>query len=127
MREGSGEELIAAPADAAALLAQAGDVVPQVPDRPVPILAFDLAALERGVERFFAQIDQLGDEIVRWNDGLRLAPWFVVTAAATVALTIARRQMEKQSPAAFSLAGGPRPLTWTWFPGDGDPPAPETK
>jgi hypothetical protein len=64
-------------------------------------LPFDLGALERGVDRFFAHLADLREE---W-DGLwppsRLLPW--LTAATAVALVIARRRTAPAEPAAAPL------------------------
>jgi hypothetical protein len=67
-------------------------------------LPFDLEALERGVDRFFAQLADLREE---W-DGLwspsRLWPW--LTASAAAALVIARRRGAPAEAAAHLLPRG---------------------
>jgi hypothetical protein len=64
-------------------------------------LPFDLGALERGVDRFFARLADLRDE---WDGAWassRLLPW--LTAATAAALVIARRRNAPAAPTAGAL------------------------
>jgi hypothetical protein len=49
----------------------------------------DLAALERGVEMFFAQLDDLGLEIAQWRAAATLTRWVVAAVFANAAYELA--------------------------------------
>jgi hypothetical protein len=70
-------------------------------------LPFDLRALERGVDRFFAQVESVGEDLAGARFLPDLAPWLATAAATVVAFELARWRMAKQrnlsSP--FSVGG----------------------
>jgi hypothetical protein len=54
------------------------------------LLPFDLPALERGVEKFFAQMERLGEDPTGSRFALGLAPWCLSAAVTIVAFELAR-------------------------------------
>jgi hypothetical protein len=69
------------------------------------ILPYDLAHIERAVDEFFAQLEQLGEN---WTDLpalVRWTPWLVAAVMATSAFELARRQLKPPEPVPFWVAG----------------------
>jgi hypothetical protein len=60
------------------------------------LLPFDLPALERGVEKFFAQMESVGEDLSGSRFVLDLAPWFASGAVTIVAVELARWRLAKR-------------------------------
>jgi hypothetical protein len=76
----------------------------------LPVLPpFDLATLERGLQRFLDQLARLGEDLAWPQGGAGTWPWIVAAVAAAAACEIARRQLRPR-------AGG-TPLAADGFPG----------
>ncbi len=75
---------------------------------------FDLPALEKGVHGFFAQLEQMGEQIVAAQDRTGVGPWLVALATAGVALEVARRKL-KPAPGDLDAADGGSDPTWNWL------------
>ncbi len=86
-------------------------------------LPFDLPALEKGVHGFFAQLDQVSEQIVSAKYRAGLGPWLVALATAGVALEVARRKLRAVGDPACS-EGDAEP-TWSWLVTPVDELAPE--
>lgn len=70
------------------------------------ILRVDLPALEAGVERFFAQLEELGDELSDPDVAWRIGAWFLTAAGAAAALEFARAEAKDNRPREPLLVGG---------------------
>jgi hypothetical protein len=55
----------------------------------------DLSALERGMQQFLGQLEQMGEELAGHRDGTALLLWVVALAAAGTAGELARRQLRR--------------------------------
>ncbi len=75
---------------------------------------FDLPALEKGVHGFFAQLEQMGEQIVAAQDRTGVGPWIVALATAGVALEVARRKLKPAPGDPDSADSGSDP-TWNWL------------
>jgi hypothetical protein len=90
------------------LLASAGEAPPlTVPDPGQPEAGFsalDLGALERGLDRFFAHLDEQGRRLLDWPGLANLGTWLAAGATATAAFELARRatRVRMSSPAGFA-------------------------
>jgi hypothetical protein len=73
---------------------------PQAPGVLAVLPPLDLAALERGLQRFLEQLGPTGPRRPGDRDGPALWPWVVAGTAAATACEIARRQLRRP-------AGGP--------------------
>jgi hypothetical protein len=71
--------------------------------------ALDLAALQRGVQQFFARIDRLGEDLAGPRLTVRLAPWVVAVAAANAAYELVRWQRQTRQRAAAAELAIPSP------------------
>jgi Planctomycete extracellular len=84
---------------------QEGEIPPTIAPRPGPDQSFprsgrtgnliagtvplDLAALERGIEEFFAHLDDLGQEITQWRVAATLTRWVVAAVFANATYELA--------------------------------------
>jgi hypothetical protein len=68
----------------------------------------DVVALEREMQQFLGEVDQLGQRLTPRPEGVGLGPWLVAGIAAAVACEIARRQVKRSAEVA---AEGPTPLS----------------
>ena len=105
----NGPTIAAPPADdKPELLASAGESVPLVlpePGQPAAgISALDLGALERGLDRFFAHLDEQGRRLLNWPGLATLGTWLAAGATATAAFELARRATRAPTarPAGFA-------------------------
>jgi hypothetical protein len=84
-----------------------------------PLLAgigpIDLPALEAGVERFFARLETLGDELTDSDVAWRLGAFSLIAAGAAAALEFARGRVAEQPQEPLPFGG------W-WLP---PPPRPK--
>jgi hypothetical protein len=67
---------------------------PQPADLLSEGLAVDLAALERGLQQFLADLEGLGSQLLSGGGGLGLMPWMGTVVLALAALEVARRQAQ---------------------------------
>ena len=67
--------------------------LPAVADMARALLPVNLSALELGLQRFLAQLEQSGRHFAEEFEGAHLSPWIVAVAAAATACEIARRQL----------------------------------
>jgi len=89
------------------------------------VASTDVAALERGLVQFLAQLDALGASAIREKVGFGWSKVFVTAAAfGIVALEMARRRLQRAFPEVVALATH-ADLTWSWLPND--PGLPEDK
>jgi hypothetical protein len=65
-----------------------------------------MAALGRGLRQFLGEIERVGHELVRDEDGSGLRPWLVAGAASAAACEIARRQLKRYYKAAVANDAG---------------------
>jgi hypothetical protein len=87
-------------------------------------MPFDLPALERGVHGFFAQLDQVGEQIVSAQYRTGVVFWLGALATAGVALEVARRKLRAAPGSPAGSEGDPEP-TWSWLVTPVDELAPE--
>jgi hypothetical protein len=85
---------------------------PQVFDLLTVLPRVDLSTLERGMQQFLAQVDDLGQQLGD-SSGPGLYPWIASAAAAAVACEIARRQLKQPAGVLIAEANSP-----TGFPPD---------
>ncbi len=80
------------------------------------LVSVDLPALERKVDAFFREVDNLAEEAAEALAGGRLTPWLVVGAATGAAYVLARRRLRARTGTAGMPAGGdPRSWEWSWL------------
>jgi hypothetical protein len=83
-------------------------------------LSLDVDAFGEGMMRFFARLDELGNEMLAGSTGVRYLPWLIPILAAGAALEMMRR---RRRPALEScLADAARDASWTWSMGISDSP-----
>jgi hypothetical protein len=75
---------------------------------------FDLPALEKGVHGFFAQLEQMSEQIVAAQDRSGVGTWVVALATAGVALELARRKLRPAAGDPEAAEGG-LDATWNWL------------
>jgi hypothetical protein len=98
--------------------------LPEVAGLLIGVLPFDLPELEQRVQSFFERVENLGADVAGSESAFRLAPWFAVVGAATLAMEMARRRIMSQADYGFAWAADRRVPTLTWAPRFGDPPLP---
>jgi hypothetical protein len=91
-------ELIASADDSAPL------PVPEGGQLAAGVSPVDLNALERGLDRFFAHLNEQGRRLIEWPGLARLGSWLAAAATATAAFEIARRatRLRVARPAGFA-------------------------
>ena len=87
-------------------------------------MPFDLPALEKGVHGFFAQLDQVGEQIVSAQYRTGIVFWLGALATAGVALGVARRKLRAALGTPAGNEGDPE-TTWNWLVTPVDELAPE--
>jgi hypothetical protein len=90
---------------------------PQVGNLAAGSLPFDLATLERGAEKFFAQIETLRETLAGSQAAMRLVPWLVAGTLATAAFEFARSRMQPHRGYETALGDAWRDPRRAWFSG----------
>jgi len=72
------------------------DGSPRIQPLLAGMLPVDLPALQAGVERFFAQLEELGDELADPDLAWRIGAWSVTAAGAAAALEFARAEAKNR-------------------------------
>jgi hypothetical protein len=98
-----------------------------VPPSPVGqllagLVSVDLPALERRVDAFFRQVDNLAEEATNALAGSRLTPWLVIGATTTAAYALVRRRLRARTGAGVPAGGDPRSWEWSWLSRGAVPP-----
>jgi hypothetical protein len=95
------------------ILDEVPGLVPLVLPIPGTLLPADVAAWEQRVRDVFRRLDALTDSASADSLWLRLAPWCAAAGVMTVALEVARRQLNRRlPPGLFETAS--RGLAWHW-------------
>ncbi len=90
-------------------------VLPKASGPLANFLPFDPAALDLAVQQVVHQIDDLGEELTGFLEGMGLSTWLIAAATVAAAYEIARRQMQG-SQLHHALPGeGPGPGS-VWLP-----------
>jgi hypothetical protein len=79
------------------------------------LLPFDLGTLERGVQRFLAQLEDLGEYLIGSDVAGRAGPWLVALAAAAAGEWY-RRQRQKRGLRWLALGSSWTDPSGTWLP-----------
>jgi hypothetical protein len=74
-------------------------------------LPLDLRALEQGLQRFLQQLQEIGRQVIDWEQR-GLSSWVFAVAVAAIAGEVARRQLRPATTGPASRRGGP----WIWSP-----------
>jgi hypothetical protein len=106
------------------LLAGPLPIAPQTAELVTGALPLDLSSLKQGIQAFFEQLENLGDEGGNLHNPVGLAPWYVAVGVATVLLEVARRRFRKQSGQEMVFQAGWQDPTSSWLP-DPDGAQPE--
>jgi hypothetical protein len=88
------------------------EVVADVPMKTLlaGLSSLDRAMLERTVDTFFNQLNQLGEDFAENGLGSRLAPWLTGAAVATTAYAVARYKLQQ-----IEGDRDGRDQEWAWF------------
>ena len=86
------------------------------------LVSVDLPALERRVDAFFRQVDNLAGEATNALAGSRLTPWLVIGATTTAAYALVRRRLRACTGAGVPNGGDPRSWEWSWLSRGAVPP-----
>jgi hypothetical protein len=85
----------------------------------------DLRTFEHGVQTFFGNLEQLGQEVIATPSASLLSPWLTAVVVATAALELTRQQLRQLSAFRFVVTPGWGGPSWTWIPGRAVPPSRE--
>jgi hypothetical protein len=80
-------------------------------------LPFNLASLERDIQAFLEQIEQLGGELSSLLARMNLAPWLMSIAVAAVAGEIVRRRLQEPHRCPQPQLAACEGASLAWFPG----------
>jgi hypothetical protein len=116
-----GETVILEVAPAAEPMAPDAELAEPEAAGPVAgLLAGDLSALEKGVQAFLTELDQIGRQLAEPDRGMQLAAWLALLATAGAGCELARRELRRRHRPDLVLAGGASARTLSWFPGLSD-------
>jgi hypothetical protein len=101
--------------DSAIIQALAEELMPEQAGPVGAVFGLDIPALERGMQRFIEDLDQLGAQLTSSCTPTRLPSWLLTLAAAAVALEITRRQWQR-AQLLETLAPARLDATFSWYP-----------
>jgi hypothetical protein len=90
------------------------------------LISIDLPALERRVDAFFRQVENLAEEATDALAGSRLPLWLGIGVAGSAACAFAHRHLQKHARAGILARGDSMSWKWTWL-SDGAVPPPWEK
>jgi hypothetical protein len=79
------------------------------------LVSIDQAALERAVDKFFHQLDHLGEDLTETCIDSRLTPWLAAAAVSTAAYAFARHQLQPSHRDGTGRCDDGRDQEWAWF------------
>jgi hypothetical protein len=100
------------------------NLAPQPGNVLTGVLALDLPGISASAERFFARVEDLGEELTDAHLAVELAPWLGTMAAALAASEWLRWQRSKQQALVGNAWGGEHGLgatTWTFLASEDEP------
>jgi hypothetical protein len=83
------------------------------------LLPIDLTSLERKVDAFFRQMENLAEEAPEAVTSAPLMPWLTAGAVLTAAYALARRRFNRPGPNSGMALDGQGNLEWSGFSGEG--------